>query len=94
MIVSVRRPSALPVPSLARSARLRPSRLSEPTRRYVVPGVSAGRSPDGIASTLSIRPHAYSGTQIRVRMNSRTIRPMTRPNQLRRFFGLAGGRFT
>jgi len=59
MIESVRAGPALPpVCSRARSARLRSSRASDPTIRYVVPEVSAGRSPVGIASILSIRLHA------------------------------------
>jgi hypothetical protein len=94
MIESVRWPLVLPVCSLARSAGVMPSRLSEPTSRYVVPGVSAGRSPVGIASTLSILPHAYSGTQISTSRNNRTISPMIRPNQLRRFLGRAAGLLT
>ena len=42
MIVSVRRPSALPTPYASCCLRVSPSRLSLPTRRYVVPGCVAG----------------------------------------------------
>ena len=95
MIESVRGgPASEPVWSRARSARVRSSRASDPTIRYVVPDVSAGLLPVGIASILSIRLHAYSGTATSMRMNSRTISPTVRRNQLRRFFGRAcGGRF-
>ncbi len=65
MMVSVRRPSALPVPSLRRCLAVRSSRLSLPTSRYVDPGCSAGRSPPGSASTFSILVQAHTGTASR-----------------------------
>jgi len=58
MIVSVRWPLAAPVPRSCCCACVRPSRLSEPTSRYVVPGPSAGRAPLGSASTLATLDHA------------------------------------
>ena len=65
MIVSVRCPAALPVPSSLRSSSERSPRESLPTIRYVVPGWSAGRSPSGANSTLSTFCHAKNGTAIR-----------------------------
>ena len=62
MIVSVRCPAVLPVPSFFFSALVRPSRESEPTSRNVVPGWLPGRSPLGTSSTRSIRLQAYTGT--------------------------------
>ena len=57
MIVSVRWPDALPVPSFLRSSGLRPARESLPTMRYVVPGWSAGRRPAGLEVDLvDLRP--------------------------------------
>ena len=78
IIVSVRWPAALPVPSFFRSAFDRPSRESEPTSRYVVPGCAAGRWPDGVSSTRWTWLQACSGTatsQVAVtRTSSSTMR--------------------
>jgi len=65
MIVSVRLPEGLPVPSSLRSSALRSPRESEPTIRYVVPGWSSGRLASGNASTLSTLLQAQSGIAIR-----------------------------
>ena len=65
MIVSVRWPWALPVPSALRSSALRPARESLPTRRYVVPGWPSGRAPSGSKATLSTLVHAKTGTATR-----------------------------
>ncbi len=65
MIVSVRLPASLPVPSSLRSSAERPSRESLPTIRYVVPGWSSGRSPLGSQATLSTLVHAKIGTATR-----------------------------
>ena len=58
MMVSVRWPAVLPVPSFFFSALVRPSRESEPTSSTVVPGWLPGRSPLGTSSTRSIRLQA------------------------------------
>ena len=62
MIVSVRWPPVLPVPSFCCSALDRPSRESEPTSRNVVPGWLAGRLPAGVSSTRWTWLQACSGT--------------------------------
>ena len=62
MIVSVRLPPALPVLSSLRSSLVRPARESLPTRRYVVPGWSGGRSPSGSNSTFSMFVQDRIGT--------------------------------
>ena len=61
MIVSVRCPDALPVPSSLRSSGDRPARESLPTMRYVVPGCSAGRSPLGSKPDSEIFVQAWKG---------------------------------
>ena len=92
MIVSVRWPTSPPVPSRLRSSLESPLRLSEPTRRYVVPGCSSGRAPLGSMSTLSIWLHAHRGTAIRktsqATRSSRMILPIGRLRRV--FFGLPG----
>ena len=74
MIVSVRWPAAPPVLSSLRSAGVRPARESLPTSRYVVPGWSPGRSPEGMASlTLVTWFQATSGVIVRnTRYSSRS----------------------
>ena len=61
MIVSVRPPPASPVASSSRSSLDRSARESLPTRRYVVPGWSAGRSPPGSKATWSMPLNAWIG---------------------------------
>src|SRR5690242_10497528 len=96
-MVSVRWPWALPVPRSDFCSVLRPSRLSEPTSRYVVPGVSSGRVPLGSASTLSIFDQAQIGTRMRNSSQARSSARMPRIHHLRRlpgrrgFFGDAAG---
>ncbi|SKF62610.1 Uncharacterised protein [Mycobacteroides abscessus subsp. abscessus] len=51
-MVSVRAPSAVPVPYLRCCSSVRFSRWSLPTSRNTLPGWSAGRSPAGIAWTV------------------------------------------
>lgn len=62
IIVSVRCPATLPVPSFFCSAFDRPSRESLPTSRIAVPGCCAGRAPAGLASTFVVAFQAWIGT--------------------------------
>ncbi len=82
MIVSVRCPTSPPVPSSLRSSSVRSSRESLPTRRYVVPSCSGGRSPLGEASTLSTLLQAQSGTTIRNTSQARSTH-LTHPRRKR-----------
>src|SRR4051812_29819693 len=94
MIVSVRWPTSPtpPVPRRLLSARDSPLRLSDPTRRYVEPGCSAGLAPPGSASTLSILLHAQSGTATRNTIHAtRTSRMILPIGRLRRVLALGGG---
>jgi hypothetical protein len=83
MIVSVRRPSPRPVPYSSCSLRVSPSRLSEPTSRYVVPGWSDGRSSPGSVRTLSTWDHAQKGTATR-KTSHRTSTSFSQPSRGRR----------
>src|SRR5689334_2519957 len=83
MIVSVRRPSPLPTPYPSCCLRVRPWRESLPTRRYVVPDCEDGRSPLGVASTLSIFDQATSGTATRNTSQSAST-SLTQPSRGRR----------
>ncbi len=95
MMVSVRWPPELPVPSRLRSSADSPSRESDPTSRKVVPGWSAGRSPPGSASTRAIWLQAKTGTAISHNKTTATTMPMTMsavraPDRRLRGFGGGG----